>query len=64
MKYRKKVLLCLVFVVFFISSCDIDTTDSNNQNDPTTEDYDPLKDDFDDSNPDDGINWPSEIVWP
>ena len=73
MKFSKIVLISLLFMMFlFISSCDdnnIEITDdkteeTNNNEDKKDDNKDSKDDGSKESNPDDGIDWPSEIVWP
>ena len=74
MKFSKIVLISLLFMMFlFISSCDdnnIEITDDKTEETQKSEDKkddketDSKDDGSKESNPDDGIDWPTEIVWP
>ena len=73
MKFSKIILVSLLFMMFlFISSCDdnnIEITDdkteeTNNNEDKKDDNKDSKDDGSKESNPDDGIDWSTEIVWP
>ena len=68
MKFNKIILVLVLFSLFiFLSSCDDNNNVIDNNTEETTNNGDSIdnqNENIDESNPDDGINWPNEIIWP